>query len=124
MSKRVSKRQSGRERRKKHIRKSIVGTPERPRLTVYRSLKEIYAQLVDDTSNQTIASVSSLSKALSDEIKKAKGKVDVAKIVGKEIAAISKKRKIENVVFDRNGFVFHGRVKALADAAREAGLKF
>jgi large subunit ribosomal protein L18 len=119
-----SQRIQRRKRIKRHIRKHVHGTPERPRLTVYRSLRAIYAQIVDDTSSSTLCSVSSLSKDLQAEIKKAEGKIGAAKVVGRAIAEQAKKKKIDKVVFDRNGFLYHGRVRALADAAREAGLNF
>lgn len=124
MRKRSSARRIRRERIKKHIRKRIRGTPERPRLTVFRSLRAIYAQLVDDTTHRTLFTVSSLSKSLQGEVKEAKGKVEVAKIVGRAMGEEAKKRKIGRVVFDRNGYLYHGRVKAVADGARETGLKF
>ncbi len=113
-----------RERIKRHIRKRVRGTSERPRLTVYRSLRAIYAQLVDDTTHRTLVTVSSLSKSLQSEIKKGKGKVEIARIVGREVGEEAKKRKIDCVVFDRSGYLYHGRVKAVAEGAREAGLKF
>jgi large subunit ribosomal protein L18 len=87
-------------------------------------LKAIYAQLIDDQEQKTLITISSLSKNLSGEIGKAKGKVEAAKIVGKAIGEEAKKQKIEKVVFDRSGYLYHGRVKAVADGAREAGLKF
>ena len=118
------KRSERRARIKRHVRKHIQGTADRPRLTVFRSLKAIYAQLVDDQQQKTLLTVSSLSKSLSGEIKKTKGKVEAAKIVGKTIGEEAKKRKIERVVFDRSGYLYHGRVKAVAEGAREAGLKF
>ena len=124
MKKHVSSRQKRRKRIKKHIRKRIQGKPERPRLVVYRSLKAIYAQLVDDSTNKTIFGVSSLSKDLREKTKKAKGKIEVAKIVGQALGEEATKRKIKQVVFDRSGYLYHGRVKAVADGAREAGLKF
>jgi large subunit ribosomal protein L18 len=124
MKRQASSRQKRRERIKKHIHKRIQGTPERPRLIVYRSLKAIYAQLVDDSTNRTLYSMSSLSKELSEKIKNAKGKVEIAKIVGQAFGAEAIKRKYKQVVFDRNGYLYHGRVKAVADGAREAGLKF
>ncbi|MBN2414205.1 50S ribosomal protein L18 [bacterium] len=117
-------RRQRRTRIKKHVRKKITGTSQRPRLCVFRSIKAIYVQCIDDTANRTLFSVSSLTKALEPEVKKAKGKVAVAAIVGKAAAEEAKKHKIDEVVFDRNGYLYHGRVKALADAAREAGLKF
>lgn len=124
MKTKTSPRRLRRERIKKHIRKQIKGTPECPRLSVFRSLRSIYAQLIDDTSQTTLFTVSSLSKSLSNEIKKSKGKVEVAKIVGRAAGEEAKERKIDKVVFDRNGYLFHGRVKAVAEGAREAGLKF
>lgn len=113
-----------RKRIKKRIHKKISGTGERPRLVVYRSLNGIYAQLVDDTSGRTLCTVSSHSKVLKTEVTKADSKVEVAKVIGKSLAEKAKSLKIEKVVFDRNGFIYHGRVKAVADGAREAGLKF
>jgi large subunit ribosomal protein L18 len=107
-----------RERIKRRVRGKISGSAERPRLSVYKSNKEIYAQLVDDKEGKTLVSAS--SRALN-----AKGtKVEISAEVGKAIAEKAKSSGIENVVFDRNGFVYHGRVKALADGAREGGLKF
>ncbi|MDA8728490.1 50S ribosomal protein L18 [Flavicella sp.] len=109
-----------RQRIKSRIRKVVSGTAERPRLSVYRSNKEIYAQLVDDVTGNTLVSVSSRDKAVD-----AKGsKSEVATTVGKAVAEKAIAAKIETVSFDRNGFLYHGRVKALAEAAREAGLKF
>jgi len=110
-------------RLKQHIRKKVFGTPERPRLTVYRSLNSIYAQLIDDTSHRTILSVSSLSKTLKPELEKANGKIEAAKIVGRAIGEEAKKKNIQAVVFDRNGYLYHGRVRALAEAVRETGIK-
>ena len=109
-----------RQRIKHRIRKVIFGTATKPRLSVFRSNKEIYAQLVDDKSGTTLVSISSRDK----EIESTGSKSDVAKSVGKSIAEKAIKAGVETVAFDRNGFLYHGRVKALADAAREAGLKF
>jgi len=109
-----------RQRIKHRIRKIIFGTATKPRLSVFRSNKEIYAQLVDDLNGTTLVSVSSREK----EIESTGSKTDVAKLVGKSIAERAIKAGVETVAFDRNGFLYHGRVKALADAAREAGLKF
>ena len=106
-----------RERRRFHAAASVRGTTERPRLVVFRSNTGIYAQLVDDTKGFTIASVGSKS---SDKVKKGEKSV----VVGKQIAGLAKEKGISKVVFDRNGYLYHGRVKALADAAREAGLQF
>ncbi len=109
-----------RQRIKHRIRKIVFGTTSKPRLSVFRSNKEIYAQLVDDVSGTTLVSVSSREKG----IELAGSKSDVAKSVGKSIAEKALKAGVKTVAFDRNGFLYHGRVKALADAAREAGLKF
>ena len=103
------------------IRKSLSGTPERPRLAVFRSLKHIYAQVIDDEAGKTLAAASTQDKDL--ELKYG-GNVDAAKQVGKLLGERAKKAGLESVVFDRGGHRYHGRVKALADAAREAGLKF
>jgi large subunit ribosomal protein L18 len=113
----------GRERRKLRIRRKINGTPARPRLTVFRSAKHIYAQVVDDVAGTTLAHASTLSKTVKAEAAEA-NKSDAAKKVGKAIAKILLEKGIDKVVFDRNGYLFHGRIQALADAAREAGLKF
>ena len=121
------KKRLARLKRKSRIRKKIHGTTEKPRLTVFRSAKHIYAQLVDDTTGKTLTGVSSLNKELQaavEEVRKKEGKVGVSKLVGKAIAEKAKKMNIETVVFDRNGFIFHGRVKAVAEGAREGGLKF
>lgn len=106
---------------KRRVRGKIFGTTERPRLSVYRSNKEIYAQVIDDQQGKTLASAASSAK----DLKGAKGnKVDVAAEVGKAIAQKAKAAGVEAVVFDRNGYLYHGRVKSLADGAREGGLKF
>ncbi len=112
-----------REKRKARIRRKVSGTPERPRLTVYKSLKHMYAQLVDDTTGKTLVAVSTGSKALKGEVKE-DDKTAAAKKVGAALAKAAKEKGIEAVVFDRNGFDYHGRVQAVAAAAREAGLKF
>lgn len=109
-----------RSRIKRRIRKVVTGTSAQPRLSVFRSNKEIYAQIINDENGTTLVAVSSVSKDV-----KAKGsKSEVATAVGKAIAEKATKAGIENVAFDRNGYLYHGRVKALAEAAREAGLKF
>jgi large subunit ribosomal protein L18 len=105
------------------IRKKVTGTAGTPRLAVFRSDKHIYAQVIDDGTGQTIAHASTLDAELKAAVKKG-GNVDAAKAVGGAIAARLKDKGIENVVFDRGGYLYHGRIKALADAAREAGLKF
>ena len=105
-------------RRHKRVRKTVSGTPEMPRLNVFRSNKEIYVQVIDDTNGVTLASSSS-------KVLKVNGSnIEGAKLVGKDIAEKCKKAKIERVVFDRGGYLYHGRVAALADAARENGLEF
>jgi len=113
----------GRERRKLRIRKKVSGSSARPRLTVFRSAKHIYAQVIDDSTGQTLAHASTLSKDLRGAVDDG-NKVDAAKKVGALIAKICKSKKIDRVVFDRNGYLYHGRVSALAQAAREAGLEF
>ena len=113
----------GRERRKLRIRKKVNGTGERPRLSVFRSARHIYAQVIDDVSGKTLAFASTLSKDLRGMIDN-DNKVESAKKVGALIAKICKSKKIDRVVFDRNGYLYHGRVSALAQAAREAGLEF
>ncbi len=118
------KRITSRERAKIKIRKKISGTPETPRLTVYRSLNNIYAQIIDDTTGSTLVSVSSLSKELSGNLKSAKGKTEPGKMVGNLLAKKAAEKNIKSVVFDRNGYRYHGRIKALADGAREGGLSF
>ena len=119
----MAKHTTSRETRKARIRRKLSGTPARPRLTVYKSLKHMYAQLVDDTSGKTLVSVGTTSKALKNEVKD-DDKTAAAKKVGAALARAAKERGIEAVVFDRNGFDYHGRVEAVAAAAREAGLKF
>jgi large subunit ribosomal protein L18 len=105
------------ERRRLRVRKKVTGTAEWPRLSVRRSLKHIYAQVIDDASGRTLASASSVAMKIGG------GNVDGAKQVGKQLAENALKSKVQGVRFDRNGRLYHGRVKALADAAREAGLK-
>ena len=109
-----------RARIKKRIRKNISGTSSRPRLTVFRSNKQIYVQLIDDVNGVTLASAASLKE---DEAQKV-NKLEQAKLIGKKIAEKATEAGIAEVVFDRNGYLYHGRVKALADSARESGLKF
>jgi len=115
--------QEKRERRKGSIRKKVSGTAERPRLTVFRSSKHIYAQVVNDDLHSTIATASTLDEALKASLSGLK-KSEKAKKIGAAIAERLKAKGIEKVVFDRNGYIYHGRISALADAAREAGLKF
>ncbi len=113
-----------RDRRKKHIRKTIRGSKERPRLTVYRSLKQIYAQIVDDTVGKTLVAASSVDKELKSQIKPEMKKTEKSVLVGKLLAERALAAGIKKVAFDRNGYLYHGRIKALADAAREGGLEF
>ena len=116
-------RDATRRRIRYRIRKKVTGTADRPRLAIFRSDKHIYAQAIDDGSGQTVAHASSLDAELKGSVKRG-GNVDAAKVVGGAIAARLKDKGIEDVVFDRGGYLYHGRIKALADAAREAGLKF
>ena len=111
-------------RSKTRIRKKIHGTPDKPRLSVYRSLNHIYTQLVDDTTGKILSSASTLSKEIQSELKKTKSKVDKSKIVGTLIAIKATEKNIKTVIFDRSGYRYHGRVQAVAEAAREEGLKF
>jgi large subunit ribosomal protein L18 len=113
----------GRERRKFRIRKKIGGTSERPRLSVFRSTKHIYAQVVDDVAGKTLAHASTLSRDVRGPAAEAT-KLDAAKKVGEAIASLLLAKGIDKVVFDRSGYLYHGRIRALADAARAAGLKF
>jgi len=112
-----------RKRIKMRVRKTINGTPETPRLSVFRSNKQIYAQVIDDTKGVTLASASSTDKEISDKLT-GLNKSQVAAQVGKLVAERSAKAGVTAVAFDRNGYLYHGRVKQLADAAREGGLKF
>ena len=111
-------------RSKTRIRKNIVGTTEKPRLTVYRSLNHIYTQLVDDTTGNTLIAASTRSKEIEHDLKNLKGKIAKSKLVGTLIAKKAAEKKITSVVFDRSGYRYHGRVQAVADGAREGGLKF
>jgi len=119
----ISKVDRNEARKKRHlrIRKKIKGTSERPRLNVYRSSKHMYAQIIDDVKGVTLVAASTKDKEL--DIKNG-GNVEAAKLVGALIAKRAKEKGIEQVVFDRGGYIYHGRVKALAEAAREAGLEF
>lgn len=106
------------------VRTKVLGTPDRPRLSVYRSLSHIYAQIIDDTTGKTLVSVSTLSKDVRDQLSGVKGRIEAGKLIGKLAAQKALEKNIKQVVFDRGGFLYHGRVKALADGAREGGLKF
>lgn len=119
----VSARLVARQKRQARVRKKVQGTGERPRLCVFRSAAHIYAQIIDDEKGATIAAVSTLSPGLKDGLGGLK-KADAAKAVGKAIAEAAKSQGCNRVVFDRNGFLYHGRVKALSEGAREGGLEF
>lgn len=112
-----------REQRHLRVRKTVHGTPERPRLNVYRSLNHIYAQVIDDTVGKTLVSASTLDKDIKDKLSST-GNKEAARVVGKVVAERALKKGIETVVFDRGGYIYHGRVKELAEGAREGGLKF
>ncbi|MEC7519938.1 MAG: 50S ribosomal protein L18 [Myxococcota bacterium] len=117
------KKSDSRLRRKKRIRKKVNGTPERPRLSIFRTAKHIYAQVIDDVDGKTLATASTLSKDVKGDVGGV-NKTEAAKKVGAAIAKACADKGIEKVVFDRNGFIYHGRIRALAEAAREAGLSF
>jgi large subunit ribosomal protein L18 len=112
------------QRRKIRIRKKVKGTPERLRLSVFRSNKHIYAQIIDDAAGKTLAAVSTKSKAYTEAAAKDAKKVGAAKLVGKLIAKIALEKGVTKVVFDRGGYIYHGRITSLADGAREGGLQF
>lgn len=121
----MSKESRAEVRKRKHlrVRKKVFGTPERPRLSVYKSLKHIYAQVIDDTKGKTLAAASTLSPEIRGEVK-GKKNIAAAQMVGRLIAKKALERGIKKVVFDRGGYLYHGRIAALADAAREQGLDF
>ena len=123
MASKFDSREVSRLKRKKRIRKKLSGSPQRPRLTVFRSDKHIYAQIIDDTVGSTLVTASTLSPEYK-ELDPTKGKVNAAKRVGELVAHKAIDKGITKVVFDRNGYIYHGRVQALADAARQAGLNF
>lgn len=114
---------TGRVRRQNRIRKKVSGTSERPRLNVFRSTGNIYAQVIDDSKGVTITAASTLDKDVKEGLK-ATGNIEAAKKVGAAVAKKALEKGVKDVVFDRGGYIFHGRIKALADAAREAGLNF
>ena len=116
-------RRKARARRQAHIRKHVYGTPERPRLNVFRSLSHIYAQVIDDTVGHTLTAASTIDQDVRDQIA-GLAKAEQARVVGKTVAERALSKGIKSVVFDRGGYKYHGRVKALAEAAREAGLDF
>lgn len=117
------KREVARKKRHFRVRKKVTGTPDMPRLNVYRSVKHIYAQIVDDYSGTTLTAASSIDKELKGKVSTG-GNIDAAKTVGQLVAKRAVDKGINQIVFDRGGYLYHGRVKALADAAREGGLKF
>ncbi len=112
-----------RARRKMSIRKDIYGTTEKPRLSIFRSLNNIFVQLVDDTNGNVLISASTIDKEIKSKITEKMTKIDQSKLIGKVIAERAIAKNIKEAIFDRNGYIYHGRVKALADAARESGLK-
>jgi large subunit ribosomal protein L18 len=119
----AKERQESRKKRQVRVRRKIRGSAQRPRLCVFRSAKHIYAQIIEDTTGTTLVALSTVCKDVSGEMNYG-GNVEAAKLVGKKLAERALAKNITQVVFDRNGFLYHGRVKALADAAREAGLSF
>jgi len=114
----MAKQKPGRDRRKRRIRKKVAGTADRPRLSVFRSSKQIYAQVIDDAAGTTLASATSLG------VDAEGAKIGSASAVGEKLAATCLEKGVKKVVFDRNGYMYHGRVKALADGARKGGLEF
>ncbi|SDZ18197.1 50S ribosomal protein L18 [Tindallia californiensis] len=110
-------------KRHKRLRNKVSGTPQRPRLNVYRSLNNIYAQVIDDINGKTLVAASSLEKEVKDQVKSCASK-EASALVGKIVAQRAVEQGITEVTFDRGGYIYHGRVKSLADSAREAGLKF
>lgn len=121
---RTNPREKGRLLRRERVRKQVRGTNARPRLCVFRSGKHIYAQIISDENGSTLAAVSTLSVTVSADVKKKSATIEAAKEVGSLMARVCQEKGISEVVFDRNGFLYHGRIRALAEGAREAGLKF
>ncbi len=121
---RISSKNQTRQRVHDRIRKKVMGTAERPRLNVYRSLNHIYVQLIDDLQGVTLAAASTADDRKNKDARVTGGNVASAKMVGKKIAELAKQKGFSKVVFDRGGYIYHGRIKAVADAAREAGLQF
>ena len=124
MARKPKTREEARDRRHRRVRKKVLGTAERPRLNVFRSLKHIYAQVIDDEAGVTLVAASTVEPELREAVGGYGGNVEAAKVVGRAIAQRALARGISKVVFDRGGYRYHGRVKALAEAAREAGLEF
>ncbi|HUO58539.1 MAG TPA: 50S ribosomal protein L18 [bacterium] len=112
-----------RQHRHERIRKKVAGSPDRPRLVVHRGAKNITAQIIDDSKGVTVVSAASFDKNLRGKLKYG-GNLEAAKVVGEQIAKLAKEKSVSQVVFDRGGYIYHGRVKALADAARQNGLQF
>ncbi len=119
----TQQRRNARNKRKVRVRRKVRGVPARPRLCVFRSAKHIYAQVIEDTTGQTLIAASTLSAEVADGVNFT-GNIEAAKAVGQAIAKKALEKDVQHVVFDRNGFLYHGRVKALAEGAREAGLSF
>lgn len=121
----IKKESKNTKRKVRHVRvrRKVFGTPERPRLSVYKSLTNMYAQIIDDTTGSTLVSASTLDKDFDNKVEKT-GKKDAAKLVGEMVAKRAIEKGIDKVVFDRGGYIYHGRVKELAEGAREAGLQF
>jgi large subunit ribosomal protein L18 len=119
----MEKKHELRRRRHYRLRRRVNGTPERPRLAVFRSLKHIYAQVIDDTQGATLAAASTMDSTVKGSVKTG-GDIEAAKTVGRLVAERAKEKGVSKVVFDRGGFTYHGRIASLADAAREAGLDF
>lgn len=119
----ASNRRQARQKRQVRVRRKVRGCTERPRLTIFRSARHIYAQIIEDASGRTLVAASTMNKGVTDG-ETYTGNIEAAKAVGTSIARLALEKNITKVVFDRNGFLYHGRIKALADAAREAGLSF
>jgi len=117
-------RENNRLRRKRRIRKKVFGNPERPRLSVFKSNKHIYAQIIDDLDGHTLVSASTVQPDLQDELEEDLTKTEEAKKVGEVVAERAEEQGIDQVVFDRNGFIYHGRLAAVAEGARDGGLEF
>lgn len=120
----IEKKRQRHARRKRHVRKKVAGTPGRPRLTVFRSHVNIYAQIIDDTAGRTLVAASTQDKPIREQISTGSGNKAAAKVVGATLAERAVKAGIKKIVFDRNGYTYHGRVRELAQAAREGGLEF
>lgn len=124
LKKKHKKKRHHRRRAHQRVRNRVFGTPERPRLAVYKSAKYVYAQIIDDTDGNTLAQASSLDPEVRKGLEKGTATIAAAEAVGKTLAERAKAKGIESVVFDRGGFVYHGKVKAIAESAREGGLQF